>query len=90
MRKARATSHGPDGVNGVNRGHTGEMTDMRIVINRSRCSGLGMCESIAEDVFEVQKDGTLRILIEDVDPARREEIQSAVDACPTEALKIVD
>ncbi len=63
---------------------------MRIVVDPRRCTGLGMCESIAEDVFEVQNDGTLRLLIEDIDPARREEIQAAVDACPTEALKLVD
>ncbi|KLL11249.1 MULTISPECIES: ferredoxin [Protofrankia] len=63
---------------------------MRIVVDHSRCTGLGMCESIAEDVFEVQSDGSLRILIEEIDPARREEIQAAVDSCPTEALKLVD
>ncbi len=63
---------------------------MRIVVDHGRCTGLGMCESIAEDVFEVQGDGSLRILIEEIDPARREEIQAAVDACPTEALKLVD
>ncbi len=63
---------------------------MRIVVDRGRCTGLGICESMAEDVFEVQGNGSLRVLIEDISPARREEIQAAVDSCPTEALKLVD
>ena len=63
---------------------------MRVEIDHSRCTGLGICESIADDVFEVQDDGTLLLLVTDVSSDRRDELQSACDACPTEALKLID
>jgi len=31
---------------------------VRIVVDRDRCTGLGMCEAEAPDLFEVQDDGT--------------------------------
>jgi ferredoxin len=61
---------------------------MRIVLDESKCSSLGMCESVAPDVFEVGDDGALAIL--DPTPAddRRAEMEEAVAACPTGALSI--
>lgn len=63
---------------------------MRIVVDRSRCSGLGMCEAEAPDLFEVRDDGTLVVLDERPGGAHREAVEAAVDSCPTEALSIVE
>ncbi|GAA5156814.1 ferredoxin [Pseudonocardia eucalypti] len=63
---------------------------MRIVVDRTRCTGLGMCEAEAPDVFEVQDDGTLVILNETPGADLREAVEMAVDGCPTEALSIVE
>lgn len=63
---------------------------MRIVVDRTRCTGLGMCEAEAPDVFEVQDDGTLVILNETPGADVREAVEMAVDGCPTEALSIVE
>jgi ferredoxin len=63
---------------------------MRIVVDHSKCTGLGICESIAEDVFQVQEDGSLVLLKEDVSEDRRQEMQEALDSCPTEALRLID
>lgn len=63
---------------------------MRIVVDRSRCTGLGMCEAEAPDLFEVQEDGTLLVLDEHPGSAHREALEAAVDSCPTEALSIVE
>ena len=30
---------------------------MRIVLDTSKCTGLGMCEAEAPELFEVQEDG---------------------------------
>ena len=38
---------------------------MRIEVELDKCTGHGICESIAEDVFEVQDDGS--VLIHDAD-----------------------
>lgn len=63
---------------------------MRIILDRSKCDGLGMCEAEAPDLFEVQDDGSLTIL--DLTPTddRRDEVEAACDACPTQALSIAD
>jgi ferredoxin len=62
---------------------------MRIIVDRDRCIGTGICESIAQDVFEIQDDGTMRLLTDDVARTDRERIDLAVARCPTAALKIV-
>lgn len=63
---------------------------MKIVLDETRCSSLGMCESVAPDFFEVGDDGELNLL--DVEPPddQRALIEEAVAACPTAALSIED
>jgi ferredoxin len=61
---------------------------MRIVHDESRCASLGMCESVAPDLFEVGEDGVLRVLDPTPDQARRLLVEHAVAACPTGALSI--
>ncbi|WP_036490605.1 ferredoxin [Nocardioides sp. CF8] len=63
---------------------------MKIVLDETKCSSLGMCESVAPDFFEVGDDGELNLL--DVNPPadQRELIEEAVAACPTGALSIED
>jgi ferredoxin len=63
---------------------------MRIVVDRDKCSGLGMCEAEAADLFEVQDDGSLVILNETPGEDQREAAEAAVESCPTEALSIVE
>lgn len=63
---------------------------MRIVLDENKCSSLGMCESVAPDVFEVGDDGALTVL--DLTPPedQRARMEEAVAACPTAALSIED
>jgi ferredoxin len=63
---------------------------MRIVVDRDKCTGLGMCEAEAPDLFEVQDDGSLKVLDEHPGPGDREAAEAAVMACPTEALSLVE
>ena len=63
---------------------------MKIRVDYDKCSGHGLCEEIAEDVFEVREDGQVHLLCENVAEARRSVIQEAVDECPTQALSISD
>jgi ferredoxin len=63
---------------------------MRIVVDYDRCTGNGLCEGIAEDVFEVTDDGSLNLLMDTVPEDRREQMEEAVDMCPTRALSIQD
>ncbi|HWH27990.1 MAG TPA: ferredoxin [Mycobacteriales bacterium] len=61
---------------------------MRIVLDSTKCSSLGMCESVAPDVFEVGDDGALTVLDSTPPEHRRAEMEQAVAACPTGALSI--
>lgn len=61
---------------------------MRIIVDRDICQAIGVCESIAPEVFEVDADGLLEIKREEVSPERLEDMQEAVERCPTGALRL--
>ena len=63
---------------------------MRIVLDESKCSSLGMCESVAPDVFEVGDDGALTVLNPTPPEGERARMEEAVAACPTAALSSED
>lgn len=61
---------------------------MKIQVDKSRCTGLGICESLAPEVFEVNDDGELVLLTEIITEEQLEGVQDAIRACPTEALRL--
>jgi len=64
---------------------------VRIVVNRATCAGIGICEAIDPERFEVQADGKTHVLKEDLeDDAALEVARDAVARCPTQSLQIVD
>jgi ferredoxin len=63
---------------------------MKIIVDENRCTGLGICESIAPDFFEVGDDGALVLLRSQFEEADRAEIEEAVRSCPTLALSIAE
>lgn len=60
----------------------------KVTVDIKKCAGLGMCESWAPDLFEVQDDGKVRVLADQVEDSQRDMVQGAVDNCPTGALNI--
>lgn len=63
---------------------------MRVILDRSKCTGLGICESLAPEFFEVDDSGELIVLKEDIRPEELQAVEEAVAGCPTEALSIAD
>ncbi len=61
---------------------------MRVEVDLDKCTGHGICESIAEDVFEVQDDGTVRIHENERPESDRDRMQQAVTQCPAAALRL--
>ncbi|TDD06399.1 ferredoxin [Saccharopolyspora terrae] len=61
---------------------------MEIVVDRSKCEGLGMCEAMAHEFFEVQDDGSMVVLDEQPGDEHRQTVSAAVDACPVLALAL--
>jgi ferredoxin len=61
---------------------------MKAVVNFAKCTGLGICESVTPDFFEVNDEGTLVLLNEDIGDDELPAVEAAVAGCPTEALRI--
>ena len=62
---------------------------MKIDVDRSRCTGLGICESLAPKFFEVDDTGTMLLLDDEVREADLQEVEEAIAGCPTEALRLL-
>ena len=62
---------------------------MRFEVDFAKCTGLGMCEAEAPQFFEVQDDGSLKVLAYCPNDDELEAARAAVDSCPTEALRLV-
>jgi ferredoxin len=63
---------------------------MRIEVDLGKCTGHGICETIAEDVFEVDDDGSVRIHDVVRPESDRTRMQQAVTQCPAAALSLVE
>ncbi|HEV7582034.1 MAG TPA: ferredoxin [Mycobacterium sp.] len=61
----------------------------RVEVDLDLCQGHAMCEMEAPDYFSVPKRGKVEIL--DAEPAddAMDEVQNAVDMCPTQALLLM-
>jgi len=60
---------------------------VKVEIDLTKCSGMGLCEVAAPSIFEVGEDGQTHVLREpsDADIAL---VQDAVSSCPTAALSL--
>ncbi|NVN54068.1 ferredoxin [Mycolicibacterium hippocampi] len=63
---------------------------MRVGVDLAKCTGHGICESIADEVFEVQDDGTVVIHDAERPESDRDQMQRAVTQCPAAALTLHD
>jgi ferredoxin len=53
-----------------------------------KCSGLGLCEAAAPDIFEIGDDGELKVIEYEIGPEQRDELEEAARACPTQAITV--
>ncbi|RYJ05867.1 MAG: ferredoxin [Actinomycetales bacterium] len=60
----------------------------KLILDRDRCSGLGICEAYAEHVFEIQADGSLQLLMTEIGDDDLADVRQACESCPAEALKL--
>jgi ferredoxin len=61
---------------------------MRIVADLHNCEGLGMCEAMADQFFEVADHGQVEILNADPAEQDRQFVDAAVRACPVSAMQL--
>ena len=61
---------------------------MKVVVDYTKCSSIGLCEAVASDIFSIGPDGALHILLEDISEDCRTDLEQACENCPTQALSI--
>ena len=61
----------------------------RVVVDREKCEGLGMCEAMAHEFFEVGAGGTVTVLEENPTGEDVLDVKAAVESCPVSALSLV-
>lgn len=64
---------------------------MRVVTDTARCVGAGQCVLTEPAVFDQSDDdGTVVLLVDEVDGERLEAVREAIDMCPSQALSLKD
>ncbi len=61
---------------------------MRIVLDRPRCEGHGLCEEAAPGLMHLEDDGELVLDHEEVDGPAQIAASAAVRVCPVAALRL--
>jgi ferredoxin len=62
---------------------------MRIVVDRNLCESNGVCVRLAPDLFVIDDDDKMRLVVERPSPERLAKAQEAVAKCPRNALSLV-
>ena len=55
---------------------------MKIIVDKSKCSSIGLCEATAADIFEIGADGALHILMDDISEDRGSILSRPVRTAP--------
>ncbi len=63
---------------------------MRVVVDTEQCEGNAKCMRICPEVFRVDENDKLHILVEQPDEALRQRVQLAVGRCPRQALRLLE
>lgn len=63
---------------------------MKVAVDTTKCSGIGLCEVAAPTVFEIGDDGQSRVINPEPSEDERAAVEQAVSECPTSALSIQD
>lgn len=59
---------------------------MKVEVNKDACIGCGACAAICPDVFEMDDEGLSSVIKEEISDDLKEDVEEAVDSCPTSAI----
>ncbi|MEU6556655.1 ferredoxin [Streptomyces sp. NPDC046915] len=63
---------------------------LQVVIDKDVCVACGACVLAGPDVFDQNEDGQAIMIVDEPDESLRDQIEESIDACPVQALKIVE
>jgi ferredoxin len=61
---------------------------VKVEVDRDACEANAVCAGLVPEVFEVDDDERLNILVADVPPGLADAVRHAVMSCPKAALRI--
>jgi len=64
------------------------VSDAEIVVDWDECEANAVCESILPQVFQVDENDMLNVLIDHPPAELLDQVQQAVDMCPKRALSL--
>jgi ferredoxin len=64
------------------------MPEWDIIVDREICMGSGMCFMYAPGTFDI--DDSAKSVVKDVNGDPMDSIRTAIEACPTRALRLVE
>jgi len=63
---------------------------MRVVVDFNQCESNALCMAAAPEVFDLDDDDQLHVLIENPAEDLREKVELAVRTCPKQAITLLD
>ena len=63
---------------------------MRVSVDGDLCEAHAVCTGIAPDVFELDDDDVLHVLLPDPPADRHDDVRSAAMRCPKQAITVED
>lgn len=60
---------------------------MKVFVDQDLCISCGLCISICDDVFSWNEDDKAQAIDLDIPEEFTEDVEEAVEGCPTEAIK---
>jgi ferredoxin len=61
---------------------------MKVMVDTELCEANAVCMGRCEEVFRVEEDDTLTILMPEVPERFRSQVEEAVRLCPRQALRV--
>lgn len=63
---------------------------MKVVVDREVCEAQGLCVRTSPEVFRLEEDDRLTILIEAIPADKLAAVRRCVERCPKQALSLVE
>jgi len=63
---------------------------MKVVVDYDLCEANAVCQKQAPEVFRVEEDDTLTVIISDVPGDLQAKVEEAVRLCPRQAIRVED
>jgi len=61
---------------------------MKVSVDRNRCEANAVCVRCCPEVFRLEEDDTLSILMDSIPEDLRQRVEMAVNGCPRQALSL--